>query len=244
MAIPTQGTDGFVLVKSPTDPTVCVAMSLGCVTSIDPGTDSTDQIETTCLKVRTTRTYTPGLTTPGQGSFALNADPKEPSHLALFELSKTKEVVDFAVGWSDGPDTAVPGVAQVGGVFSVTVTNGGSGYTAAPTVSFTGGGGGTGATGVAVVEGGKVVGVNITDAGSGYTSVPTVTFTGGVGTGAAATAEVAERCEFIFPTNRTWNTFAGYVAGFPFNFGQNSVVQSAVSLQRSGDNFWIPKTTG
>lgn len=241
MAIPTQGTDGFVLVKSPTNPAECVAMSLGCVTSIDPGTDTTDQIEDTCLKVRTTRTYQPGLTTPGQGSFALNADPKEASHLALFELSKTKEIVGFAIGWSDGPDSAVPGVAQVGSVFNVSVTNGGSGYTTAPTVAFTGGGG-TGAAGTAIVKDGKVVGVNVTTPGSGYTSAPTIDFTGD-GTGAVATAEVAERCEFILPTNRTWLTFEGYVAGFPFNFGQNSVVQSSVSLQRSGETYWYPKTT-
>lgn len=239
MSIPTQGSDGFVLVKSPTNPAECVAMSLGCVTGIDPGTDTTDQIEDTCLKVRTNRTYKPGLTTPGQGSITLNADPKEASHLALFELSKTKEIVSFAIGWSDGPDSAVPGVAQVGGVFKAAVTNGGSGYTTAPTVAFTGGGG-TGAAGTAIVKDGKVVGVNITAPGSGYTSTPTVEFTGG-GTGAAASAEIAERCEFILPTNRTWLTFDGYVAGFPFNFSANSLVQSSVSLQRSGESFWIDK---
>lgn len=241
MAIPTQGTDGFVLVKSPTNPAECVAMSLGCVTSIDPGTDTTDQIETTCLKKRTTREYIAGLTTPGQGTFALNADPKEASHLALFELSKTKEIVSFAIGWSDGPDSAVPGVAQVGSVFNVAVTNGGSGYTTAPTIAFTGGGG-SGAAGTAVIKDGKVTGVIITDPGAGYTSAPAVEFTGD-GTGAAATAEVAERCEFILPTNRTWLTYGGYVAGFPFNFGQNSVVQSNVALQRSGETYLYPKTT-
>lgn len=205
MAIATQGTDGFVLVKSPSDPAVYEAMSLGCVTSIDPGTDTTDQIETTCLKKRTTREYIAGLTTPGQGSFTLNADPKEASHMVLFGLSKTKEIVGFAIGWSDGPDTAVPAVAQIGGIFNISVTNGGSGYTSAPTVAFTGGGGGT---------------------------------------GAVASAEVAEKPEFILPTNRTWLTYEGYVAGFPFTFGQNAVVQSNVSLQRSGETYWYEKTSG
>lgn len=77
------------------------------------------------------------------------------------------------------------------GVSGVTVTTQGSGYTSAPTVAFSGGGG-AGATGVAVLGTGanaqKVVAVNITNPGSGYTSNPTVAFSGGAGTGAAATA--------------------------------------------------------
>ncbi len=67
---------------------------------------------------------------------------------------------------------------------SVTVTNGGSGYTSAPTVTLTGGGG-TGATATATIANGVVTGVTITG-GSGYTSVPTISFSGGGGTGAAA----------------------------------------------------------
>lgn len=76
-----------------------------------------------------------------------------------------------------------------GRVTSVTVTNGGSGFTGAPTVSFTGGGG-TGVAGKAIINGGGVVGVLITSNGSGYTSAPSVSFTGGSGTGAAATAVI------------------------------------------------------
>lgn len=78
-----------------------------------------------------------------------------------------------------------------GAVTAVTVTNQGSGYTSVPTVAFTGGGG-TGATAVAVLGTGadatKVVSVTVTNPGSGYTSAPTVAFSGGGGTLAAATA--------------------------------------------------------
>ena len=74
-----------------------------------------------------------------------------------------------------------------GGVTAITLSSGGTGYTAAPAVSITGGGG-TGATATATVSGGAVTGVTITNHGSGYTSAPTVAFTGGGGTGAAATA--------------------------------------------------------
>lgn len=81
------------------------------------------------------------------------------------------------------------------GVESVTVGTAGAGYTSAPTVAFTGGGG-TGAAGTAVLgtgaDAGKVVGVTITNPGSGYTSAPTVAFSDGGGTGAAATATLGQ----------------------------------------------------
>ncbi len=89
-------------------------------------------------------------------------------------------------------------IAQVSGtvatqirstVVSVTMNDNGLGYTSAPTVTFTGGGG-TGAAATAAIDGGVVVGINVTNPGSGYTSAPTVTFTGGGGTGAAATANM------------------------------------------------------
>jgi len=79
---------------------------------------------------------------------------------------------------------------QKTGVTTVEVTNGGSGYTAAPEVVFTGGGG-TGASAVATVTNGKVATVAVKDNGSGYTEAPKVSFTGASGTGAAAIATLA-----------------------------------------------------
>jgi hypothetical protein len=76
-------------------------------------------------------------------------------------------------------------------VTAITVTAGGTGYTSAPAVALTGGGG-TGATAHAVLgtgaDAGKVVSVVIDNHGTGYTSAPAVAFTGGAGNGAAATA--------------------------------------------------------
>ena len=66
------------------------------------------------------------------------------------------------------------------------VTNGGSGYTSAPTVVFTGANT-TIATATAVLFPTSVASLTVTAAGSGYTSAPTVVFTGGGGTGATAT---------------------------------------------------------
>jgi hypothetical protein len=78
------------------------------------------------------------------------------------------------------------------GVASITVTNGGTGYTTAPTVTFTGGGG-TGAAGFATIDSdGKVASVTITSAGSGYSSAPGISFTGGGGTGATATISMTQ----------------------------------------------------
>jgi FtsP/CotA-like multicopper oxidase with cupredoxin domain len=75
-------------------------------------------------------------------------------------------------------------------VGSITVTNPGSGYTSAPTVTITGGGG-TGATAIPSINAaGGVAGITLLTVGSGYTSAPTVTITGGGGTGATATASV------------------------------------------------------
>lgn len=66
------------------------------------------------------------------------------------------------------------------------ITAGGTGYTTAPTVAITGGGG-TGMAATAITNGSAVTGLTFTNLGTGYTSNPTVGFSGGGGTGAAAT---------------------------------------------------------
>jgi len=100
----------------------------------------------------------------------------------IYELAVTVE-----------PDTAqartVPITGWLNQVRSATVTNGGSGYTSAPTVSFSGGGG-TGAAATATLTDDAVTSVTITNHGSGYTSAPTILFTGGGGSAAAATANI------------------------------------------------------
>jgi starch-binding outer membrane protein, SusD/RagB family len=75
-------------------------------------------------------------------------------------------------------------------VKSTTITAGGTGYTTAPSVNLTGGGG-TGATAVATVTGGVITRITITNRGKGYTTAPSVSFTGGGGTGAMATAALS-----------------------------------------------------
>ncbi|ANI88586.1 hypothetical protein A9P82_04340 [Arachidicoccus ginsenosidimutans] len=86
------------------------------------------------------------------------------------------------------------GILNGNKVKSIAVTNGGSGYTSAPTVTITGGGG-SGATATATVANGIVTSIIITNSGNistgpYYTSAPTVTLSGGGGTGATAIATI------------------------------------------------------
>lgn len=95
-----------------------------------------------------------------------------------------------------GKKFLVQRATAVTGVSALTITAGGTGYTTAPTVTFTGGAG-SGTTGVATVVAGVVTKVTITNPGTGYTSAPTVAFTGGAGTGAAATTTIGAVYETV-----------------------------------------------
>jgi hypothetical protein len=76
-----------------------------------------------------------------------------------------------------------------GGVVSVSVVTGGTGYTVAPTVAFSGGGG-TNAAALAHMAGTVVQSVVLTTGGTGYSSAPTVTLSAATGSGASAAAAV------------------------------------------------------
>jgi autotransporter-associated beta strand protein len=91
---------------------------------------------------------------------------------------------------TDGTTGISPLVAPAGnGVTSIDVTNGGSGYTAAPLVKITtASGGGTDVTAVATMSGGVVTGITITNPGTNYSDGDTlnVQLLGGGGSGAVA----------------------------------------------------------
>ena len=95
---------------------------------------------------------------------------------------------------------------------SVRVTEPGSGYTAAPAVVFSGGGG-TGAAATANV--GAASGVErifVRDIGFNYTSNPTVVFSGGGGTGAAATAVIQSNGQLTDADVTLTNAGSGYTS--------------------------------
>ena len=92
-----------------------------------------------------------------------------------------------------------PTSANIGKVIEVKITNGGSGYSSAPTVAIAAPASGVQATATATLTGGVVTGVTITVSGSGYVLADAagITFSGGAGSGAAAYAVKAI----------SWNSF-------------------------------------
>ncbi|SDS03516.1 Phage tail tube, TTP, lambda-like [Halopseudomonas litoralis] len=119
MAMLTQGTEVYVLAPSAADPSVMEVLEIECATAFTPGGNPADQIETTCLS-DTVRSYLRGLRTPGQASLTINADPRNPSHVRLHELSEDDSIEDlaWAVGWSDGKGLA-PTVSTDGDDFEL-----------------------------------------------------------------------------------------------------------------------------
>ena len=69
----------------------------------------------------------------------------------------------------------VTGITLSGSIYDILITNPGSGYTSAPTVTVSGGGG-SGFVGATVMRGTGVAKVSVLDSGNSFTSVPTVIF--------------------------------------------------------------------
>jgi hypothetical protein len=93
---------------------------------------------------------------------------------------------------------------------SVTIIDGGSGYTTAPTIAFTGGGG-TGATAVAQVSGGVITRIEMKNYGTGYTTEPTLVIVpNGGGSGGDAFANIIAENSNLKPqtSNPEANIFA------------------------------------
>lgn len=172
-------------------------------------------------------TFMAGTLQPGTASFPIDPDGGTQGHKELETLYQSGATTQWCYGYSDG--TAAPTATR--GIGSITVTAAGTGYTSAPTVTFTGGAG-TGAAATAVVENGVIVRIDVTAAGTGYTSAPTIGFTGGGGSGATATSELAY--QLVVPTTRTTEYFSGYVQDSPVSAGLNQAISSQIGVQLSG----------
>lgn len=129
---------------------------------------------------------------------------RSPINVPLLRYTDVLLMYAEALNEKSGPvATAVNMVNQIRrrgwskGIKSFTISNGGSGYTSAPTVTISGGGG-SGASAKAVVTGGVVTAITLDRDPTGeafslagtYTSAPTVTLSGGGGSGAQVTAEI------------------------------------------------------
>ncbi len=108
------------------------------------------------------------LTKTGAGTVVLSA-------ANTYRGGTTLNAGTLTVSGSASPTNLVRAIPVLSGgtVASVTVVDGGSGYTVAPAVTFSGGGG-TGATATATISGGVVTTINVVTPGSGYTTEPLV----------------------------------------------------------------------
>jgi hypothetical protein len=134
--------------------------------------------------------------------------------------------VTGAVNLTDG---AVTGVTLNGSVLEINMTSPGSGYTSAPSVSLSNGGG-SGFVGAAVMNGTGVQKVYVSDAGQSYTSIPTAKF------GTQWTATTAYTVgEQIFYSSRLYTvTTAGTTSGTAPTHTSGAVVNGTATLTYVG----------
>ena len=133
------------------------------------------------------------------------------------------------------------------GVQSISVTDGGSGYSTTPIVKITGGGG-VGATAVATMSGGLITGIVVTNPGIGYTSPPSVTLVNGLtgGTGAAFSPALAVNTSGALSVSST--TAGGVVTLTGVStFTGNTTINTGATLQlgsgATGADGTIPSAT-
>ena len=110
-------------------------------------------------------------------------------------------------------------------VQQVVITNPGAGYTLAPTLQITGGGG-SGAAGTVFIGDGAVGIVTLTDAGSGYTTAPTVTITGPGAGGTTATAEAVVSAAGTISAIHITNAGSKYTSSPTITIGNPSLNNS------------------
>jgi autotransporter-associated beta strand protein len=106
-----------------------------------------------------------------------------------------------AISGGGGTGAAATAVLTGGIVTGITITNSGTGFTAAPAIAFSGGTvttAGTNPTGTGNANNFTVSGITVTNPGSGYTSAPGVTFGSGTGTTA-----IANRSSVLLAANST-----------------------------------------
>ncbi|WKT59106.1 phage tail tube protein [Microbulbifer thermotolerans] len=87
------------------DPETGAVTVVSCATSLNPGGNPADQLETTCLE-DFDRSYMPGLRTPGTATIGINPDVNNASHLRLHQISQQNPspTLQWAVGFSDGTE--------------------------------------------------------------------------------------------------------------------------------------------
>lgn len=137
---------------------------------------------------------------------------------ACQDVNSSVDRVPFVVDFTPTPTCLKYNfTCQSVGVLSATITNNGTNYGSAPTVTIVGGGG-SGATAVAILGNGGVKNATLTFAGVDYTApngIYIVALVGGAGTG--ATAQVTLSGGTIIAMSVTYPTGTGYNTGDVLN---------------------------
>ncbi|MBS5847433.1 MAG: phage tail protein [Pseudomonas putida] len=122
MSMNAQGAQLYALLPPATGNGPMTVMEVECLTAFNPGGAPADQIDDTCL-ADTDRKYKKGLRTPGQATATILADPRNASHVRMFQLSQDDDDSDilWALGWSDGKGIA-PTVSSSGDDFELPKT--------------------------------------------------------------------------------------------------------------------------
>lgn len=113
-----------------------------------------------------------------------NANPWDGIYLSSGNISLLGNTIGAATGTNSivvtTPNAAATATISGGVVTAITLVGGGSGFTSAPSVSFSLSGSTTPAIVNAIISGGIVTGFTIINGGSGYTSIPTLSINGGM----------------------------------------------------------------
>jgi hypothetical protein len=188
---PTGSTDGTTAAITGIDPKVGILLRPNMLVT-GPGITTYTLIQSVSSDYKTV-TLTGAVPQAGSGSaetpYLFTGGPE--SYVVSTLVNNWYSWADYYVNNVDAVD--VPNVTgttygDLGQILRITPTNGGHGYTSAPTVTIIGGGG-IGAAAEAIINNkGQVVGFNIASPGAGYVEPPTILISGGGGTGATATA--------------------------------------------------------
>ena len=141
---------------------------------------------------------------------------------------------------SGGVHSAVPEVILSGNATAVatlglstasfTLAGGTTVYSAAPTVTITGGGG-SGASATAVLTSGIVTGITLTNPGVGYTSAPTIAFSGGTVTTAGTNPTgTGNATNFIIAAIQVTNPGSGYTSAPSVTFSSGTGTTATANL--------------
>jgi len=181
-----------------------------------------------------------GSLTVGEGNGAIlsaNVVSGGISSINITDPGKLNNIPALAIVSNTGTGAAAS-ISTVN-VTGVSINNPGSGYTSAPTITFSAApGGGTTATGTAVVDisTGRITDITITNPGSGYTSVPTITIgTDGGGSGASITAKVGITGINLTSGGSNYTDATSVIAGTYFVPGSTSATGTTRTVTITND---------